>query len=133
VVAVLSLTTVGVLVALWLFVRWSVTAQAVMLEGRGARDALRRSAHLVRGNWFRVAALTLFVTVLAYLLGPLAGALLLFVTSASFDFVNMFSALVDTLTLPYVAIASTYLYYDLELRQEERAESAQAPLATAKA
>jgi hypothetical protein len=131
VVAVLSLTTVGVLVALWLFVRWSVTAQAVMLEGRGARDALRRSAHLVRGNWFRVAALTLFVTVLAYLLGPLAGALLLFVTSASFDFVNMFSALVDTLALPYVAIASTYLYYDLELRQEERAESAEAPLVTA--
>jgi hypothetical protein len=131
VVAVLALTTVGVLVAIWLVVRWSVTAQAVVLEGRGARAALRRSSHLVRGNWFRVATLTLFVTLIAYLLGPLAGALLLFVTSASFNFVNVVSALIDAFALPFVAIATTYLYYELALREQDRAELAEEVVATA--
>jgi hypothetical protein len=60
------------------------------------------------------------VTVIGLLLGPLLGAILLFITNASFNFVNLISSLVYVITLPFVAIATTYLYFDLSLKQEER-------------
>jgi hypothetical protein len=67
----------------------------------------------VRGNWWRTALLTVLVTGIALLLGPLVGTLLLFATDASFDFVNLVSDLVYVVALPFAAIATTYLYFDL--------------------
>jgi hypothetical protein len=63
----------------------------------------------------------LFVTTLALLLGPLVGTLLLFVSSASFDFVNLVSNVIYAVVLPFAAIATTYLYFDLRVnkRSEE--------------
>ena len=122
-VFVLSLTVVGIPAAFWLVVRWSLFAQAVQLEGQSALGGLRRSATLVRGHWWRVATITLFVTGLGLLVGPLLGAILLFVSDASFNFVNLVAGLVYTIALPLAAIATTYLYYDLRVREQvERAE-----------
>jgi len=91
-------------------------AQAVVLQDETSPGPLRRSARLVRGHWWRVASVTLFVTVLALLLGPTLGTLMLFITSASFDFVNLVAALVYVVALPFVAITTTYLYFDLAVR-----------------
>jgi hypothetical protein len=124
-IAILSLTGVGSIIAAWLAVRWSLIAQVVALEGLGARGALRRSGQLVRGDWWRVASLTLFVSTIGLLLGPLIGSLLLFVTSASFNFVNLVSSLVYAVVLPFVTIATTYLYFDLvvgERRERDEVE-----------
>jgi hypothetical protein len=66
----------------------------------------------------------LFVTVIALLLGPLIGTILLFVTSASFDFVNLISSVIYAIVLPYAAIATTYLYFDLRVRKREEGETA---------
>jgi Vacuolar protein sorting-associated protein 62 len=115
-VAALSLTFAGILVALWLIVRWSLLAQVVVLEDDPSARPLRRSARLVRRHWWRVASVTFFVTGIALLLGPLIGTLLLFATSASFDFVNLVSALVYVEALPLAAITTTYLYFDLTVR-----------------
>jgi ACR3 family arsenite efflux pump ArsB len=65
----------------------------------------------------------LFVTVIALLLGPLIGTILLFVTSASFDFVNLVSSVVYAVVIPFVAIASTYLYFDLRVAKQHEAET----------
>jgi hypothetical protein len=46
--------------------------------------------------------------------------LLLFATSASFDVVEIVSSLIYVVTMPFVAIATTYLYANLRAR--ERAE-----------
>jgi len=46
-------------------------------------------------------------------------------TSASFDFVNLVSALIYVVTLPLVAVVTTYLYFDLVVR--ERLAPEQAP------
>jgi hypothetical protein len=116
VVAVLSLSAVGVVVAIWLAIRWSLLAQVVVLD-EGASRPLRTSARLVRGHWWRVASITVFVTGIGVLLGPLIGTLCLFLTSASFDFVNLVSALVYVVALPFVAITTTYLYFDLAVRR----------------
>jgi hypothetical protein len=115
-VALVSLTAVGTLLAVWLIVRWSFLAQAVALEGLSTRHALRRSARLVRGNWWRVASLLLFVALVAVLVGPLLGMLLLFVSHASFDFINLLASVVDAVLLPFTAIATTYMYFDLRLQ-----------------
>jgi hypothetical protein len=120
VIGVLELTAVGSIVAIWLLVRWSLWAQVVALEDTSARAALKRSGKLVRGNWWRVASLTLFVTAIGLLLGPLTGAILLFITSASFNFVNLISSLIYAIALPFAAIATAYLYFDLALHEEQR-------------
>ncbi|GGU89001.1 membrane protein [Streptomyces albospinus] len=51
-------------VSIWLWVRYSLASPALMLEKQGVIAAMRRSAKLVRGAWWRV----LGVQLLAYLL-----------------------------------------------------------------
>jgi len=124
IIGILGLSTIGALLAIWLFVRWALIAQPVVLEDASAFGALKRSAQLVRGQWWRTASLMLFVTVIALLLGPLCGTLLLFVTHASFDFINLVSSIVYAVVLPYVAIVSTYVYFDVRVaKQAEESEA----------
>ncbi|HEY1368556.1 MAG TPA: Vps62-related protein [Gaiellaceae bacterium] len=122
VIALLSLSAVGLVIAVWLTIRWSLLSQVVMLD-EGASRPLRASARLVRGHWWRVASVGVFVTGIGVLLGPLIGTLCLFVTSASFDFVNLVSALVYVVALPFVAITTTYLYFDLSVRRRLEEEA----------
>ena len=60
------------------------------------------------------------------MLGPLCGTLLLFVSHASFDFINLVSSVVYAVVLPYAAIATTYLYFDLRLAQQQEGDTAAA-------
>jgi hypothetical protein len=62
--------------------------------------------------------LTLVVGLLGLVSGPLVGALMLLGSDASFDVVELASALVYTLTIPVVAIARTYLYFDSLVRDQ---------------
>jgi hypothetical protein len=126
IVALVSLTSIGVVLGVWLLVRWAFLAQVVVLEDIDALGALRRSSRLVRGSWWRTASMLLFVTVIALLLGPLVGTLLLFVTSASFNFINLVSGLVYVIVLPFTAIAGTYLYFDLVVAKQYEAATAEA-------
>jgi hypothetical protein len=126
-IALVSFTSIGVFLGIWLVVRWAFLAQAVVLDDTSGFSGLRRSAQLVRGNWWRAASLLVFVTLIALLLGPLIGVLLLFVTSASFNFINLISSVVFVFVLPFAAVASTYMYFDLRVakrRDEETAEAA---------
>ena len=125
VIGILGLTGLGALLSIWLLVRWALFAQATALEDTGAFAALRRSSRLVEGNWWRVASLMFFVTAIALLLGPLFGTLLLFVSHASFDFINLVSSVVYAVVLPYAAIATTYLYFDRRAAEKEEAEAAE--------
>jgi Vacuolar protein sorting-associated protein 62 len=124
-VALLSVTVVGLPIAIWLLVRWSLLSQVVVLEDHEARGALHRSGQIVGRRWLRVASMTLVVSGTGLLLGPVVGTLLLLLTSASFDFVNLISALIYVVTLPFVAAVTTYLYFDLVVR--ERLAPEQAP------
>jgi len=116
-VALLSLTFVGLPLAIWLLVRWSLLAQAVALEDHPAPGPLRRSAGLVRGNWPRTASIVLLVAVVGLLLGPFIGTLMLLLTSASFNLVNLIAGLIYVFALPFVAVVTTYLYFDLAVRE----------------
>ncbi|HEX6458415.1 MAG TPA: hypothetical protein VF032_05820 [Thermoleophilaceae bacterium] len=116
-VVILSLLVIGIPFALYLYIRWSLFAQACVLEKRSGRGSLRRSAALVRGKWWRTFGFTALVNVLAALSGPLFGVALLLLTDRSLNFINVAGSVIYTATVPYAIIALTLYYFDLEARR----------------
>ena len=117
VITILDLTLIGAVVGFWLLIRWSLLAQSAVLDRDARPHPLRRSAALTRRHWWKTASINGFVAGLGLLIGPLIGTILLFITSASFNFVNVSSSLINVAVLPFVAIATTYLFCDLEVRE----------------
>jgi len=115
-ILLLTITVVGIPFAIHRFIRWSLFAQACMLEDLSANESLRRSSVLVKGRWWRTFGFTMLVDVLAILSGPLLGVGLLLLTDHTLNFINLAAALVYTFTVPYAAIQLTLYYFDLEAR-----------------
>jgi hypothetical protein len=115
-----ALTATGILIplAIWLAVRWALFAQIVELEDRGSVSALRRSAELVRGRWLHVASLVGAGAALALLAGPFLGALLILLTSAPPTTLNLVAGIVYALAVPFVALTTSYVYFDARTRVE---------------
>jgi len=105
-------------VAVWLAGRWALVAPSVELERLGAPAGLRRSRLLVRGAWLKVASLIVVGAALAFALGPVIGALLILATSAPFWLVNVIAGLIYTVTMPLVAVTTTYVYFDRRVTDE---------------
>ncbi len=118
VVALLGSTLVLIPVAIWLAVRWGLIVPAVELEHRSSLAAVRRSYRLVRGDWLKVGTLTIAAAALALGIGPLVGALLIILTNAPYAFLNAVSAIVYAVAVPFVALLTTYVYFDVRVREE---------------
>jgi hypothetical protein len=123
-VVLLTITIVGIPFAIHRFIRWSLFAEACMVENLSAGESLRRSSELVRGQWWRTFGFTAVVDIVAVLSGPLLGVGLLLVTDHSLNFINLAASLVYTFTVPYAAIQLTLYYFDLEARRAGEAEPA---------
>ena len=131
VAGLLTLTIVGIPLAVVYLVRKAVLSQACVLEDLRATPALRRSGELVSGHGPRVLAIGALVNVTAVLLGPIVGISVLFLTSGSLALINLISSLVYAFVVPYAAIAITLLFYDLRRRRagEEPAVAQTSPRA----
>ncbi len=105
-------------VAIWLAVRWALIAPAIALERLGAAAALRRSSRLVRRNWLKVGSLTIFGAGVALLAGPLVGSLLLLLTNAPLSLLDVVAGVVYAVTMPFVALTTAYVYFDMRVRDE---------------
>jgi hypothetical protein len=116
---VLNVTLVLFLIAAYVIVRWSLLGVIAGTEGDPSPGILRRSLALTRGNWWRTATIVLGLTGLALLTGPVVGVLALLFTGAAFDLVNLIAAIVYVAALPFAAVVSTYLYFDLRVRHQE--------------
>ena len=115
----LTTTVFLIPVALWLAVRWALVAPVVVLEGRERPlPALRRSAGLVHHHWVRVASLVGVSGAVGLLLGPLLGALLIFLTDAPLGLLNVVAGIVYALAMPFVALVTAYVYFDTRARFE---------------
>lgn len=114
----LTTSVFGIPVALWLAVRWSLLAPVVELEDRSAWASLRRSRALTRGRWLRVGSLVGAGAAIALLAGPLLGALLIFVSNSSLALLNLVAGVVYALALPFVALVTSYVYFDARTRCE---------------
>ncbi|MGW8766584.1 DUF7544 domain-containing protein [Streptomyces sp. NPDC055815] len=53
--------------AIWLMIRFSLSSPALMLERRGVVQALKRSAKLVQGSWWRIFGITVLTQLLIFL------------------------------------------------------------------
>jgi hypothetical protein len=116
--AVLVATWFLIPVAAWLAVKWALLAQSVQLEGRSGLNGLRRSSELVRGRWLRVGSLVVVGALLALAAGPLLGALLILTTDAPLALLNVVAGVVYALAMPFVALATAYVYFDARARIE---------------
>jgi hypothetical protein len=113
---------VGLLVivpGVYLFVRWYFVPQAVVLEGARNAAALRASSRLVAGAWWRTFGLVVLVNVLTTLAILLLGAPFVELARASDRALWELSGqiLAATVTQPFIALFSTFLYYDLRERK----------------
>jgi hypothetical protein len=116
VAGLLVVTIVGIPIAVVYLVRKAVVTQACVIEDREASAALRRSSELVSRHGPRVFAISALVNVTAYLLGPIVGIAVLFLTPSSLVAVNAISSLVYVFVMPYAGIAIALLFHDLRRR-----------------
>lgn len=114
----LTVTAILIPVAIWLAVRWMLLAQVVAVEDRGAVDGLRRSSRLVRGRWLRVASLVGAGALIVLASGPLVGALLITLTNVPLALLNVVAGVVYALAMPFVALTTTYVYFDARVAEE---------------
>ena len=69
-------------------------------------------------GWFKVASLIVVGAALAILAGPFLGALLILVTNVPLVWLNVISGLVYAVAMPFVALATIYVYFDMRVRDE---------------
>ncbi len=61
---VLLLSTATLPVAVWIWVKFSLAPAAAVIESAGPLTAMRRSAELVRGSWWRILGYTLVMVLI---------------------------------------------------------------------
>jgi hypothetical protein len=115
---VLSATIFLIPVAIWIAIRWCLLAPVAALEEDRARGVLRRSRNLVRRRWLRTASLVGLSAAISLSLGPLLGALLIFVVDAPLAVLNLVAGVVYALALPFVGLVTAYVYFDARTRLE---------------
>jgi hypothetical protein len=115
---VLTSTVFLIPVAIWLAVRWSLLAPVVELEDHRPFASLRRSAELVHRRWMRVGSLVGVSAALALFAGPLIGAILIFTSEAPLALLNVVAGVVYALAMPFVALVTSYVYFDARARLE---------------
>lgn len=106
----LALIVPGVLLSL----RWAVVAQAAAIEEEGWLPALRRSARLTHGHYWRIFGL-LFLTGLLTA-GLMRGAAAIPLGSSSGAGSVALGVVVHTLTASFAALTLALLYFDLLAR-----------------
>jgi hypothetical protein len=55
---------VGTVLLIWLWIRWSLGLEAIVIENARIEQSLDRSADLVRGAWWRVLGYTLLISLM---------------------------------------------------------------------
>jgi hypothetical protein len=127
----------GVVLVLWLWILLSLAPPAMMLEGQSIVGAMKRSAKLVRGTWWRV----LGVELLAFVITGIASAIIelpfsLLSGAVTNDGITSFysadnnpswtyliiagigAVIASAITLPVNAGVITLLYMDQRIRRE---------------
>jgi hypothetical protein len=120
------LIPLGVL-GIYVFVRLSVMIPALMVEGLGPVQSLKRSWALIYNNWWRTAGLLLLLSLLNYIIsaGPayfIMGIVGLFVRGIDPVMLSAITSGVSVLTgmlfIPLQLAAITLYYFDLRVRKE---------------
>ncbi|MFG2117239.1 oxidoreductase [Streptomyces sp. NPDC048718] len=152
---VMLLALASLPLAVWLWGKFLLAPAAAVIENQRPVAALRRSAHLVRGSWWRIAGCTLLM---GLILGAVAGMVQQVISFATmipfgsaiaddphhprhfftamwgvFLTVGLIQLVVQALMAPLQPLMTSLLYIDQRIRKENLApalaESAGTPLA----
>ncbi|MEU1378004.1 glycerophosphoryl diester phosphodiesterase membrane domain-containing protein [Streptomyces triculaminicus] len=128
----------AIVLAAWLWVRYSLAAPALVLEKQGAIASMRRSAKLVRGSGWRILGIQLLATLLVFMIGTvvqvpatiiglftsvdlenLSGGFQSGSMSWSYLIISGISATISsTIALPITSGVTALLYMDQRIRRE---------------
>jgi hypothetical protein len=100
----------------WVLVRCAFAAQAAVVDELSPVGALRRSAGLVKGRWWRTFGLLLASGLLFALLGSLVTAILSAVENGAIYVAGLI--VVEAVVLSLTGIFGTLLFFDLRARRE---------------
>ena len=120
-----------IVIACFLTVKFAFTSSAVVLEGLGPVDAMKRSWSLSKGSFWRILGRILLIgivtTLITSVLGGIVGAIL-GVGAAAADSVGMLvafsaflSALLSAVVIPVQSSFYTLMYLDERMRKENLA------------
>jgi hypothetical protein len=112
----LSITIIGIPLAILFAVRWLFIPQAVMLDGASASEAPRASAETVRGFWWLTLGRTLTVALFVVAINVV---ILSLIATGPEGIYALVSAIIGAFTAPYFSIALTLAYFDLKVRKAE--------------
>lgn len=147
VVGLLALTIIGIPFSIYFGTRWGFYAQAALIEGTSATNALKRSRELVRGAWWHVCGIMLALFLLGFMIQIVLQFFLLFAfgftevvsgeggplqlfqrilspeltdwdSLATFVIHRFINDVVNSLVLPLTPIGITLLYFDRRIRKE---------------
>jgi hypothetical protein len=127
-ITMLAVVGAGGLLTLFLMLRYGVSVPALVLEGHGARAAIKRSIELTRGRLGRVFLLVICATMVTYgtlmlFQGPFVGmAMFIGVDTWPGFWLNVAGAVLGTIgttvTSPFMIIGLALIYYDARIREE---------------
>lgn len=107
------LLVIGLPITIWLIVRWHFFVQVLVFDRETtSREALRTSARIVQGRWWRTLFAVLLFDLLATIPGIVVGFGLLTLGRTAVGFANSVSSILYALTIPLSVIAVTLLYLD---------------------
>lgn len=126
VIVLLSLTTIGLPIAVWLAVKWHFFVQ-VMIFDREARPAVAftESSRVVRGKWWTTLFALLVYDLMAVIPGILVGFGLLTIGRTAVGFANSISSILYAVLMPLSVIAVTLLF--IERRENAEPEEIAEP------
>ena len=111
IVILLSITIIGIPVAILFSVRWFFIMQTASLERCGPAGALVRSSDLVRGNWWRVFGIMSLILITFGIANGIVGSVLGLIPYVG-------PVVTAILFAPVLIIFQTLLYHDLRLRHD---------------
>lgn len=114
---------------LYLLTIWSVLIPVIVLERRSVMEAFGRSRQLVSGNGWSVFGLIVIGFLILVGASIILAIALFWIPGVFGEFVR--SVISNTITVPFVALALTVLYFRLRELEEPAAAVATAPVAPA--
>ena len=123
VIVALSITIIGIPVAIYFAIKWLFVTHAILLEGKSISESLSRSAQLTTDNWWRIFGYVILLLLITICFGVILGFIQNFVLDV-FNFstaVNGFDfgiTILSIITAPITIITTTLLYFTLRVEKE---------------
>ncbi len=114
----LVVTIIGIPLFFYLLVIWFFAIPAVVFEGMGGIDALKRSRQLTRGSRWRLFGIGIVFTLLIIALGIVGGVVSFVLVFISPKLFAICLVVISALVIPIYYVGSVLVYVDLRVRKE---------------